>query len=107
LNQGALGAGRLYRSPRSGKQGWNRPSGKVRQERHGYSRRAPEHDSSSVRSGMFRAECAVTTGLVALVSMALLTELVSTENGVCYRHGAANGAVRTSQRHIELKAAEN
>jgi hypothetical protein len=46
---------------------------------------------------MFRAECAVTAVLVALVSMALLTELVSTENGVCYRHGAPNGAVRTSQ----------
>jgi hypothetical protein len=46
---------------------------------------------------MFRVERVATTGLVALVSMPLLTELVSRENGYCYRHGAPNGAVRTSQ----------
>jgi hypothetical protein len=56
---------------------------------------------------MVRDECMATTGLVALVFMPLLTELVSTKNGVCYRHGAPNGAVRTHQRRIELKAAEN
>ena len=41
---------------------------------------------------MFR-ECVAVTVLVALISMPLLTELVSMENGVCYRHGAPNGAV--------------
>ena len=30
--------------------------------------------------------------------MPLLTELVSIENGVCYRHGAPHGAVRPSLR---------
>jgi hypothetical protein len=49
---------------------------------------------------MFRVERVATTGLVALVSMPLLTELVSRENGYCYRHGAPNGAVRTSQRVV-------
>lgn len=43
---------------------------------------------------MFRIERVATTGLVALVLMPLLTELVSRENRVCYRHGAPNGAVR-------------
>jgi hypothetical protein len=52
---------------------------------------------------MFRVEGEATTELVALVSVPLLTELVSMENGVCYRHGAPNGAVRTSQRPIEPK----
>jgi hypothetical protein len=56
---------------------------------------------------MFQAECLVTAVLVALVIMGLLTELVSTKNGVCYRPGALNGAVRTSQRPIEPKTAKN
>jgi len=43
---------------------------------------------------MSRVERVATTGLVALVFMPLLTELGSTENGVGYRHGAPNGAVR-------------
>ena len=46
---------------------------------------------------MFRVERAATARLVALVSMPLLTELVSRENRVCYRHGAPNGAVFASQ----------
>ena len=43
---------------------------------------------------MFRVECVVTAVSVASVFMPLLTELVSIENGVCYRHGAPNGAVK-------------
>jgi hypothetical protein len=46
---------------------------------------------------MYRVECVATTVLVALISMPLLTELVSMEDGFCYRHGAPNGVVRTSQ----------
>jgi len=47
---------------------------------------------------MFRVECVLTAVWVALIFMPLLTELVSMENGVCYRHGAPNGAVRTRRR---------
>jgi hypothetical protein len=42
---------------------------------------------------MFRDKCVVTTVVVAFISMPLLTELVSSEDGFCYRHGAPNGAV--------------
>jgi hypothetical protein len=56
---------------------------------------------------MVRVECVVTAVLVALIFMPLLTELVSMEDGVCYRHGAPNGAVGTSQRPIEPKTAKN
>ncbi len=47
--------------------------------------------SKRARSGVFRVERVATTGLVALVAMPLLTELVSRENRVCYRHGAPDG----------------
>jgi hypothetical protein len=43
---------------------------------------------------MSRVERVAATGLVALMSMSLLTELGSTENGVGYRYGAPNGAGR-------------
>jgi hypothetical protein len=42
---------------------------------------------------MFRDKCVVTTVVVAFISMPLLTELVSSEDGFCYRHGAPDGAV--------------
>ena len=44
-------------------------------------------------------QCAVTTVLVAVISMPLLTELVSSENGFCYKHGAPNGAVPRPAPH--------
>jgi hypothetical protein len=53
---------------------------------------------------MFRVECVAATVLIAPIFMPLLTELASMENGVCYRHGAPNGAVRTSQRPIQASA---
>ena len=56
---------------------------------------------------MFRVECVATTVLIASISMPLLTELVSMENGVCYKHGAPNGAVRTGQRPIKTKTAKS
>jgi hypothetical protein len=43
---------------------------------------------------MSRFERVAATGLVALMSVTLLTELDSRENKVGYRHGAPNGAVR-------------
>jgi hypothetical protein len=42
---------------------------------------------------MFRVECLARTVFEAPISMPLLTELVSMENGVCYRHGAPSGAI--------------
>ena len=42
---------------------------------------------------MFRVECVAATVFVAFISMPLLTELISSEDGFCYRHGAPNGAV--------------
>jgi hypothetical protein len=55
---------------------------------------------------MFRIECMARMVLVALVCMPLLTELVSREKGVCYRHGAPNGAFLTSQCGISRKTAK-
>ena len=45
---------------------------------------------------MFRVECVAKTVSGAFISMPLLTELVSMEDGVCYRHGAPSGAWRRS-----------
>jgi len=42
---------------------------------------------------MFRVKCVATAVFVAFISMPLLTELVSSEGGFCYRHGAPDGAV--------------
>ena len=47
-----------------------------------------------------------TTVFVAFMSMPLLTELVSSEEGSCYRHGAPNGAVPQSQHSIPRKTAK-
>ena len=52
---------------------------------------------------MFRVGCVATTVLVMLIYVPLLTELVSSEDGVCYKHGAPNGAVRTRQPCLEAK----
>jgi hypothetical protein len=52
---------------------------------------------------MFRVEHVANTVFAALTSMPLLTELVSTEDAVCYRHGAPNGAVRTRSPCQEAK----
>ena len=42
---------------------------------------------------MFRVKCVATMVFEAFISMPLLTELVSSEYGFCYRHGAPDGAV--------------
>jgi hypothetical protein len=42
---------------------------------------------------MLSVKCVVTAESVAFISMPLLTELVSSEDGFCYRHGAPDGAV--------------
>ena len=42
---------------------------------------------------MVRVECAATQGFLTFLSMPLLTELVSSEDGCCYRHDAPDGAV--------------
>src|ERR1035437_3714476 len=51
---------------------------------HPYQGAFPSRQAGSVRSGLFRVECMATTVLIASISMPLLTELVSMENGVCY-----------------------
>jgi hypothetical protein len=56
---------------------------------------------------MVRVECVATKGYVAFISMPLLTELVSIEDGFCYKHGAPNGAVSTRQQCIPRNAAKN
>ena len=43
---------------------------------------------------MFQVECVAETMPVAFISMPLLTELVSMEDGFCYKRGAPNGAWR-------------
>jgi hypothetical protein len=42
---------------------------------------------------MFLVKCVATTVFVGSISMLLLTELVSSEDGFCYRHDAPGGAV--------------
>jgi hypothetical protein len=54
---------------------------------------------------MARVECVTAQGFVASISMPLLTELVSINDGFCYRHGAPNGAVPTRQHFIPSKTA--
>jgi hypothetical protein len=56
---------------------------------------------------MVQVECVATKGYVAFICMPLLTELVSTEDGFCYKHGAPKGAVSTRQQCIARKAAKN
>ena len=55
---------------------------------------------------MAEVQCLATAVLAAFVSMPLLTELVSSEEGFCYRHGAPNGAVPPSQPSIRPKTAK-
>ena len=55
---------------------------------------------------MAAVQCLGTAVLAAVVSMPLLTELISSEDGSYYRHGAPNGAVFPSQRPTQPKAAE-
>lgn len=45
---------------------------------------------------MYVVQCVTRTTFVAFRSMPLLTELVSSKDGFCYRHGAPNGAVAPS-----------
>ena len=56
---------------------------------------------------MVQVECVATKGYVAFISMPLPTELVSIEDGFCYKHGAPKGAVSTRQQCIPRKAAKN
>ena len=56
---------------------------------------------------MFGVERAATAVLVALISMPLLTELVSPEDAVCYKHGAPSGAVRRAQRPFQPTTTNN
>jgi REP element-mobilizing transposase RayT len=51
---------------------------------------------------MFRVECVAKTVPVMFISMPFLTELVSMEDGVCYKHGAPNGAWRRSMLNMAL-----
>lgn len=56
---------------------------------------------------MFRVEGVAKRVLVANISMSLLTELVSCEDGFCYRLGAPNGAAPTRRHGIPRKTAKN
>jgi hypothetical protein len=55
---------------------------------------------------MFRVKCVATTVFEPFISVPLLTELVSSEDGFCCRHGAPDGAVPPSQHSIRPKTAE-
>ena len=56
---------------------------------------------------MFRVKCVATAVFVGFIPMPLLTELVSSEDGFCYRHGAPNGAVPPISHSIRPKTARN
>jgi hypothetical protein len=49
---------------------------------------------------MVVVQCVTGKAFVPLITMPLLTELVSGENGFCYRHGAPNGALPPSPHPI-------
>ena len=49
---------------------------------------------------MFGVECIATTVFEMPIPMPLLTELLSAEDGFCYRHAAPNGAVPASLHPI-------
>jgi len=53
----------------------------------------PKRHPSSVRSGMSVVQCVARTVCSVFIAMPLLTELVSSEVGFSYKHGAPNGAV--------------
>jgi hypothetical protein len=56
---------------------------------------------------MFEVQCVAKTVFVVFLSMPLLTELVSSEDGFCYRHGAPHRALSPSQHCIPPKTAKN
>src|ERR1017187_6825597 len=56
---------------------------------------------------MFGAQATATTACPALVAMPLLTELDSSMDGFCYRHGAPSGAMPPGLRLIPPRTAEN
>ena len=56
---------------------------------------------------MFEVQCLSTAVLAAFISMSLLTELISSEDGSYYAHGAPNGAVFPSQHPILQKTAKS
>ena len=56
---------------------------------------------------MFPGECATTKASVVFITMPLQTELVSSEAGVCYRHGVTNGAVPVPHPCVSLQRAQN
>ena len=53
-------------------------------------------------AALVRVEFVAMPGFLALISMPLPTELVSTEDGFCYRHDAPNGAIPTGQLRFRL-----
>jgi hypothetical protein len=55
---------------------------------------------------MFVVQGVITMVFTAFISMPLLTELVSREDGLCYRHGAPNGALSSNQHPIPPKTAK-
>ena len=52
---------------------------------------------------MFGVQCVAKTVYAVFLSMPLLTELGWSEDGLCYRHGAPNGALPPSQQPIPPK----
>ena len=62
---------------------------------------------SSVRSGISGVWCVARAVLVALLSLPLLTELVSSNTRFGYRHGAPNGAVPAGQHLTSPRTAKN
>jgi hypothetical protein len=63
----------------------------------------PTFHRSSVRGGMFGIQRLAAAVFRVFISMPRLTELVSTEDGFCYKHAAPDGA---SVGFIPLKTAK-
>jgi hypothetical protein len=55
---------------------------------------------------MFVVQGMATTVCAALIAMPLRTELDSSKDGFCYRHGAPIGAVPSGQHPIRLETAK-
>ncbi len=56
---------------------------------------------------MFGVQCAAKAVDAVFLSMPLLTELGWSEDGLCYRRGATNGALPPGQQPIPPKIAKN
>jgi hypothetical protein len=56
---------------------------------------------------MFRVQWAAKTARAVFFYMPLLTELGWNEDGLNYKHGAPNGALRPGQNPVPLKTAKN